>query len=692
MEQLRLLFALAFRSLGAHRTKSFIVGALLFFGAFLVVLGSALLDSVERSMQRSVTASLAGHIQLYSKKARDPLALFGGAQPGADDIGQIENFASLKSAVAAHPNVKAIVPMGIDLAFISGGNDLDRMLEAFRIAVKEKDAAAIAAKKGQIAEIARLLQSEWAFGAQFASSKVKMEQKLEDLARIQSEAFWADFDTDPEGKLTFLDTHLAPMIQDGRNIPLRYLGTDLEAFQANFDRFEIVDGQMVPAGKRGFLFNKKFYEENVKHKVAVDLDKIHDALTNQGKTIADDPLLTNRAGQLARLYRTITLQLDVEKAQKLDALLQKELPEVKGDLTARVKAFLLLNDDNFARRYAFFYENIAPMIELYDVRVGDILTVRTLTKRGQLKAVNVKVYGTFRFKGLDKSDVAGTHNLMDLMTFRDLYDLMTEARKKELEAMRQKTIEAPTSANADDLFFGEGQKEFTVESGQNFDEFAGADLSSEKERLAALLDQTYSAAAIEDGVVLNAAVVLKDPATLTQDLITIGQLAEPLSVQAVDWKTAAGMVGQFVGLVRLFLVVALRIIFFVALVIINNSMITATMERIGEIGTLRAIGAQRGFVLAMFVVETLVLGLVAGGAGALVASLIVTVFGQIGIPANDIGPLIFLFAGSHLYPNIAVGHLVAGVFVIILVSLVSALYPAMIASRVQPVVAMQVKE
>ena len=62
------------------------------------------------------------------------------------------------------------------------------------------------------------------------------------------------------------------------------------------------------------------------------------------------------------------------------------------------------------------------------------------------------------------------------------------------------------------------------------------------------------------------------------------------------------------------LYVAVLIIFVVALVIINNAMVMATLERVREIGTLRAIGAQRRFILAMLVIESLVVGLIFGGA------------------------------------------------------------------------------
>ena len=69
----------------------------------------------------------------------------------------------------------------------------------------------------------------------------------------RSDAFWEDFDKDPLGSLEFLENRIAPQAADGDLLFLRYVGTDLDAFQKTFDRMEIVDGTPVPEGQRGFL-------------------------------------------------------------------------------------------------------------------------------------------------------------------------------------------------------------------------------------------------------------------------------------------------------------------------------------------------------------------------------------------------------------------------------------------------------
>jgi ABC-type lipoprotein release transport system permease subunit len=166
---------------------------------------------------------------------------------------------------------------------------------------------------------------------------------------------------------------------------------------------------------------------------------------------------------------------------------------------------------------------------------------------------------------------------------------------------------------------------------------------------------------------------------------------EPMGLQVVDWQQATGIVGQITMVVRAVLLAAIFILFLVTVVILNNSLVMATLERVAEFGTLRAIGAQRGFVNAMVVFETAVLGAIAGTGGALLGVLLISWLGHTGIPApTDL--LQVIFGGPRLYPTVSVGNVVAGLVATFLVSVLATLYPARLATRVQPVVAMQGKE
>jgi ABC-type lipoprotein release transport system permease subunit len=693
--QLRLMVVLSLRSLWTHKVKTLTVGSLLFFGTFLVVVGTALLDSIESSMARSITASLAGHVQLYDADAKDPLALFGSGFMGSDDIGEIPDFSALKAVVEEVPNVKAIVPMGIGMATISTPVELDQVFLSMREAIRAKDETLLDALAARTRAIADDLIIEYENRARITTDTERVSKAQADLARVKSDAFWQELKANPEMEMQFLDSRMAPLASDGRLVYLRYLGTDIDRFIEHFDRFQIVSGEKVPSNRRGMMLSETFYEKQLKHRVARTLDRLKEKRA-QGATIADDALLRTMARELPRQYQRITYQLSPADAETLEGKLRETLPGTTGGLPELVQAFLTIDDATFDARYAAFYELMAPHIKLYDAKPGDVITLRSFTKGGYLKSLNVRVFGVFRFTGLETSDMAGAQNLVDMMTFRELYGQMTADKRAELAGIKEQVgIEDIDRASAEDALFGEAAVvEEHDTSADGFDEFHGLDLAGQVDRLREEASAPFEQRQIDNGLALNAAVLLKDPEQLEASMTAIREAvdAAKLRVQATDWQSASGMVGQFITVVRVVLYIAIFIIFLVALVIINNSMIIATMERVAEIGTMRAIGARRRFVLAMFLLETGVLALLSGGLGGAAGVALISSLGSTGISASGVDIMVFLFSGPRLYPTVGVDQLLLGVAAIIVASLASTLYPALIATRIQPVVAMQQKE
>lgn len=697
LERLRILVLISLRSVIAHRVKSAIVGGIMFFGTFLLVVGGSMLDSIEDSMSRSVTASMAGHLQLYSSKAEDKLSLFGSfGSAGNEDLGEIEDFAKVRESVMAVPNVKAVVPMGITVSTVFGQNDIDVVLSDLRAAVNNGDKASIAGNSARVRRISQALAQDYDVAADLAADSEKVARDKSNLVRATSDEFWAQFDADPLPQLDFLDSAIAPLAANGRFAFLRLIGTDPPLFAKTFDRFYIVKGEMIPEGKRGVLLADRTLEEFLKNKVARDIDTVKKAL-DDGDTIAGTPVLAESIPRIARQYQRITFQLSPEDAAIVEQKLKELMPDQKGDLSALVQAFLTFDDANFRQRYDFFYKEIGPRIRLYDIAVGDTLTLRAFTKSGYVKSINTKVWGTYSFKGLEESSIAGATNVTDLVTWRDLYGKMSVEQKEELEGIKKSVGATDISATGADLeaqLFGGGSTETAAASEAGFDEFAGATLRTRADREAALAATAYTRPEVESGLVLNAAVILEDPDKLaaTQRDIAAKLAADELDVQVVDWLSASGLVGQFIYVFRGLLYGAIGLLFFVALVIINNAMVMATVERTPEIGTMRAIGAQRGFVMAMLLVETLVLGILAGLFGAAAGAMFITFLGSVGVNAGRSPELMTLFGGPRLYPFFSPMKAVLGMVTITLVSAISTLYPAILAALVPPITAMQGKE
>lgn len=690
-----LLLRIALRSLLGHRIKGLIVSVILAFGAFLVVLGTTLLDNVERTMEASITGSLTGHIQLISENAKDDLAFFGPDASSQQDLSVIPSFATVKDEVQKLPGVKAVIPMGRQIAQAVVGNEFDEVVASLRDAVRNDDRQQADDATARVKRLVALLTAETENTLQISANPEEQEEALAILRRAGSDTFWAGFAEDPVAALEFLDTKVAPLTTSEAGLFLPYVATDLDAYAANFPHFRIAEGEMVPKGRKGFLFNKRYFEDLAKNKVARQLDKIRDAIVLDGKTIATDPLLKENVDRTAKSVRYVTQQLGPKDAVVVEELLRKELPGVEGDLDALVTAFLQVDDENFQRRYDLFYESIAPKIRLYRIQVGDTLTIRAISHSGYMRAINVKVWGTFVLDGLERSELASIYSLLDLMSFRDLYGLMTPEKREEIDALRSDLglRELDRDSVEDDLFGGDDDTlavtDLAAADGPAFD--VDQALAGVAETVGS---DAFDPKAIDDGVVLHAAVILDDPTRLLPAMEEIESLSQArgLGIQAHSWQKVAGIIGQFILVMRVILYVAIAIIFAVALVIINNSMVMATMDRVAEIGTMRAIGAQRRFVLALFLVETVVLGLLAGGAGALAATGFLSFLHGSGIPAGNNDFLIFLFGGPALHPEIALTNFVGALLAILVISLVSTLYPARIAAKIAPVVAMQARE
>jgi len=700
MTSFGVLLQIAFRNLFAS-FLNIIVGFIILAGTFLVLVGGGLLDSVDKAMSRSITGSVAGHIQVYSDKSKDKLDLYTdfGGDP---DITPIPDFSKLRDTIQSVDNVQTVIPMGIRGAMITSGNTIDITLERLRNSVRQKlegGASAeqgdqIASQRDHVRQIVRVLQEDFINAQKVLAENAREPEAEKDLQRANSDEFWASFDSAPLDALEFLENRIAPLATDADLLYIRYIGTDLDKFAQSFDSMKIVDGTAVPKGHRGFLFGEFAYEELFKLKTARRLDKIQESLSKRGKTIASDPELARFVKMNQEQTREIVLQLDRLKTQTAVERLQKALGSQETKLTPLLVQLFKTDDSNFQRNHDIFYKEIAPLLELYRVRIGDMLPIKTFTRSGYMESVNVKVYGTFQFEGLEKSPLSGALNLMDLMTFRSLYGYMNPARLEELKALKAASGAREVGReNAEAELFGGGDSLVTESKATEIDESTQFSQDPGHRRAREAASQTFTQEELDKGVVLNAAVLLKDPTRMSKTMAAISKAGDDakMDLRVVSWSEAAGLVGQMITVAKLVLYVAVGIIFIVALVIINNAMMMATLQRVKEIGTMRAVGAQRGFVLSMVLTETVVLGLTFGAVGGVLGAALMAFLNSKGIPAPS-DELYLFFAGPRLHPSLTVGNFVAAFVIVLLVSAISTLYPAFIATRVSPLEAMQSDE
>lgn len=701
MGRLGLLIQLALRNLFATKLN-WVIGGLILAGTFLLVVGNSLLDSVETAMSKSVTASVAGDIQIYSAKSKDALSLFGDIGGNDPDMTPLEDFGKVRDALMSIDNVKSVVPMGINMALITSGNLIDLTLGDLRDAIRQKQSgkggpdvdAKIESVKAHIQQQLKVLQGQLENLRALATDAGMEKDAMAALERGLSPAFWAEFEKDPFNALEYLENRIAPLAAEGDLLFMRYIGTDLKAFKDSFERMEVVDGAMVPEGQRGFMFGKYFYEEFLKLKNARRLDMIREARNKRGKLIATDDELKRMVKENTTQNRELLYQLDPLRTIQATKLLQDHLKSTETDLGKLFATFFETDDANFDARHDFFYSQLAPLLQLYRVRIGDTLTITAFTRSGYMQSVNVKVHGTFRLRGLEDSPIGGSMNLVDLMSFRDLFGYVTADRKAELAELKKQSgaTEVSRDRAEEELFGGGGTLVAQAAQGtiQDAEQIDGSTAALNRRELST---KVYTQEEIDNGVVLNTAVMLKNPDKAADTLKQIEEVSKQqnLSLKPVYWQEASGFFGQFIGTSKAVLLAFVLIIFIVTLVIINNAMIMAALQRVREIGTMRAIGAQRGFVVSMVLAEITMLGVVFGGLGALLGSALMIFLNVKGIAAPT-PELYFFFSGPRLHPTLEPIHLLTAFIIILLVSAISTLYPAIMATRTSPLRAMQTDE
>jgi len=123
---------------------------------------------------------------------------------------------------------------------------------------------------------------------------------------------------------------------------------------------------------------------------------------------------------------------------------------------------------------------------------------------------------------------------------------------------------------------------------------------------------------------------------------------------------------------------------FIALISVMNVMIMAVFERIREIGAISAMGTLPGRIRTLFVTEGFFLGVLGSLAG--------TVLSLLAVLALNIWPITFNFGrstGLILRPSLSLSEIAFTIAVVLIVSIIASLQPAVKASRMEPIKALR---
>ena len=162
---------------------------------------------------------------------------------------------------------------------------------------------------------------------------------------------------------------------------------------------------------------------------------------------------------------------------------------------------------------------------------------------------------------------------------------------------------------------------------------------------------------------------------------------EGINAQAMDWKRAAysysGTV-EGIGFIFNLLIIILAVVVFI---IIMNTMVVSVIERTSEIGTMRAIGAEKKFVKKLFYSEAIILTSLSALAGIVFAFICMGIFNAFNIAiTNSIAKMILGGGLLHFSPTPKI--IIVTLLIALLGSIISNRYPVKSALRITPIKAL----
>jgi ABC-type lipoprotein release transport system permease subunit len=288
--------------------------------------------------------------------------------------------------------------------------------------------------------------------------------------------------------------------------------------------------------------------------------------------------------------------------------------------------------------------------------------------------IRVPVRGIIKYRSLNM--IWGSFPIVDIESYRECLGYFSASGKAVEVKGETKELLAKSGESLDDMFSDDNM--IVANAGGNTAELAEGSLRVER-------DTTRRAVDLDAGTFNLVLVRLSSGASLDKTVSDLNKVLidKKLGVRAVPWSKAIGPIGSMALLIKGSLFVFVMLLFFVAIIIIVNTLSMAAIERTTEIGMMRAIGARKGFIRSMFFGETAMLSAVFGGIGIAAGIVIVNIVAALHF-TTDNDMLQLLYGGDSFRPLLSLVDITLVVIQLALVTLIAVIYPIMVASRITP--------
>lgn len=298
--------------------------------------------------------------------------------------------------------------------------------------------------------------------------------------------------------------------------------------------------------------------------------------------------------------------------------------------------------------------------------------------------ISVPIKGIVKFSTLDR--FWDGVNIIDVESLRECMGYIT-GKQTSVKVSEEVLAELERTENEEEMMFSEEENILEYEGGFS-DASSDNDIAEELEEareevLESAATNTYD---VDKGVYTLALLKLKKGVRLQDGLKKVNAALQEAGVdgRAIPWRDAVGQIGDFAFIIKAALNGFVVFIFFVAIIVIMNTLSMTALERINEIGMMRAVGSQKRFISGMFLAETGILSLGFGGLGIVVGVLVVNIVAGFNIGAGDNDILQLFFGGDTFNPLLLPGDVVLCIVLLAIVTFIAVVYPVYVARRITP--------